>query len=434
LETRLAPLAASLRAGQLTLDTYLEQLETHFMRQEAQVQAFVPEPDRFVRLHREAAELEKRYPNPESCPLLYGVPVGIKDIFHVDGLPTQAGSRMPAEILTGHEARSVSRLKQAGALILGKTVTTEFAYFAPGPTRNPHNLAHTPGGSSSGSAAGVAAGLCPLALGTQTIGSVIRPASFCGVVGFKPSFGRISTEGVIPVSVSLDHVGCFAQDVAGAMLAASVLVNEWREVERSADRPILGVPEGLYLQKTGVEGLVHFRATQQKLTQAGYEIRPARVMADFADIASRHKTLMAAEMALVHKAWFSQYKRLYRPETVDLIEQGQQVSPEVLAQCRAGQAQLRRELTALMVEQGIDLWLAPAAVGPAPATLESTGDPVMNLPWTQAGLPAINLPTGFAQNGLPLGLQLVGRWQQDEDLLIWAERISDEPNLLQARQ
>jgi len=434
LETRLAPLAAGLRAGQLTLDTYLKQLESRFIRREAQIQAFVPEPARFERLRREAADLENRYPNPESRPPLYGIPVGIKDIFHADGLPTQAGSRLPAEILTGPEARSVAQLKQAGALILGKTVTTEFAYFAPGPTRNPHNLAHTPGGSSSGSAAGVAAGLCPLALGTQTIGSVIRPASFCGVVGFKPGFDRISTEGVIPVSVSLDHVGCFTQDVAGAILAAKMLVNNWREIKPPAHRPVLGVPEGPYLQKAGSEGLAHFRATQQKLAQAGYEIRPVSIMADFAGIVSRHKTLMAAEMAMVHQEWFARYKRLYRPETVELIEQGQQVSPEVVEQCRAGQAQLKRELTSLMLEQGIDLWLAPAAVGPAPATLESTGDPIMNLPWTQAGLPAVNLPTGFAQNGLPLGLQLVGRWHQDEDLLAWAERISDEVNLLQTKQ
>jgi len=434
LETRLAPLAAGLRGGQLTLDAYLEQLETRFIEREAQIQAFVPEPARFERLRREAADLENRYPHPESRPPLYGVPVGVKDIFHVDGLPTQAGSRLPTEILTGPQARSVSQLKQAGALILGKTVTTEFAYFAPGPTRNPHNLAHTPGGSSSGSAAGVAAGLCPLALGTQTIGSVIRPASFCGVVGFKPSFDRISTEGVIPVSKSLDHVGYFTQDVAGAMLAAKVLVNDWCEVKPPARRPVLGVPEGPYLQKAGAEGLVHFRAVQQKLAQAGYEIRSVGVMADFTDIVSRHKTLMAAEMAMVHQEWFARYKHLYRPETAELIEQGQQVSPEIVEQCRTGQAQLRGELTSLMAEQGIDIWLAPAAVGPAPATLESTGDPIMNLPWTQAGLPAVNLPTGFAQNGLPLGLQLVGGWHQDEDLLVWAERISDEANLLQAGQ
>jgi Asp-tRNA(Asn)/Glu-tRNA(Gln) amidotransferase A subunit family amidase len=333
---------------------------------------------------------------------------------------------LPQDVLAGQEAQSVTQLKQAGALILGKTVTTEFAYFAPGPTRNPHNLAHTPGGSSSGSAAGVAAGLCPLALGTQTIGSVIRPASFCGVVGFKPSFGRISVEGVIPVSVSLDHVGCFTQDVAGAILAAQALVPDWNEIQSKPDRPVLGVPDGPYLEKTSTEGLAHFKATQQKLVQAGYEIRPIKAMADFEDIVNRHKTLMAAEMAMVHQEWFAQYKELYRPETVDLIQRGQQVSAEMLEQCLAGQKQLRKDLMSMMVEQGIDMWVAPAAVGSAPATLESTGDPIMNLPWTQAGLPAINLPTGLAENGLPLGLQLVAGWQEDENLLGWAGQIAKE--------
>ncbi len=140
-------------------------------------------------------------------PPLFGIPIGIKDIFHVNGFSTHAGSRLPPKQLMGEEAKCVSDLKKAGALILGKTVTTEFAYFEPGPTMNPHNPNHTPGGSSSGSAAAVAAGLCPLALGSQTIGSIIRPASFCGVVGYKPSYDRISRDGVIPVSPSLDHIG-----------------------------------------------------------------------------------------------------------------------------------------------------------------------------------------------------------------------------------
>jgi len=154
--------------------------------------------------------------------------VGIKDIFHVDGFVTRAGTRVPPERFAGPEAASVALLREAGALIAGKTVTTEFAYFEPGPTRNPHNPAHTPGGSSSGSAAAVAAGLCQLALGTQTIGSVIRPAAFCGVVGFKPSFGRIPTSGLVYFSRTIDHVGLFTQDLDGMELAASVLCRDWQ--------------------------------------------------------------------------------------------------------------------------------------------------------------------------------------------------------------
>jgi Asp-tRNA(Asn)/Glu-tRNA(Gln) amidotransferase A subunit family amidase len=422
--TNLTLLTKTLRNGQLSLGTYIDQLKAHFNAQETQILAFLPEPDRFERLHREAADLESRFPNPRSRPLLYGVPVGVKDIFHVDGFATQAGSQLPPETLAGAEAQSVTQLKEAGALILGKTVTTEFAYFAPGSTRNPHNPAHTPGGSSSGSAAAVAAGFCPLALGTQTIGSVIRPAAFCGVVGFKPSFGRISTRGVIPLSTSLDHVGLFTQDIGGATLAARVLVEHWRNDESVPGQPILGVPAGPYLQKADAESLTHFEATQEKLAAAGFAIQTVEALPDFEEIVEQHKTLVAADAAITHRDWFAKFGHLYHPQTAELIERGQQVSPEDLSRYRTGREQLRQSVVALMAEHGIDIWLTPATVGPAPATLKSTGDPIMNLPWTYAGLPAVNLPAGFAANGLPLGLQLVAGWQQDEKLLAWADQIS----------
>ena len=170
----LIDLARNLRSGALSVEEYLGRLQLHFDPREGQLRAFLPETGRFDRLRDEAKALQFRYPRPEERPPLYGVPVGIKDIFHVDGYPTKAGSRLPEDELGGQEAASVSLLKEVGALILGKTVTTEFAYFAPGPTRNPHHLEHTPGGSSSGSAAAVGAGLAPLALGTQTIGSITR--------------------------------------------------------------------------------------------------------------------------------------------------------------------------------------------------------------------------------------------------------------------
>ena len=434
IEIRLVPLAANLRNGYLGLTTYLGQLETQFAAQEARVQAFVPEEGRFERLRREAAALEARYREPASRPPLYGVPIGVKDIFHVEGFLTRAGSSLPVDLLTGPEAESVTQLKQAGALILGKTVTTEFAYFAPGPTRNPRNPAHTPGGSSSGSAAAVGAGLCPLALGSQTIGSILRPASFCGVVGFKPSFGRISSAGVIPFAVSLDHIGFFTQDVASASLAAAVICKNWgneeartrggEDIQVRSNRLVLGVPLGPYLRKASPEGLAHFHATQKKLEQAGFEVRPVEAMPNFEQIASQHQALAAGEVALVHRDWYAQFSTLYHPKTAGLIERGQQVSPEQLATYRAGREQLRQELITLMAEHGISAWISPAAVGAAPASLESTGDPIMNLPWTYTGLPAISLPSGFSENGLPLGLQVVAGWYEDEKLLRWAEQIA----------
>jgi Asp-tRNA(Asn)/Glu-tRNA(Gln) amidotransferase A subunit family amidase len=188
----------------------------------------------------------------------------------------------------------------------------------------------------------------------------------------------------------------------------------------------LGVPEGPYLQKANAEGLNHFRAAQEKLVRAGFEICPVEAMADFDEVFDRHRTLVAAEAALVHRDWFKSFAGLYRPQTVELIERGQQVSPEELEACRAGREQLRRKLAALMADHGISAWIAPSAQGTAPATLESTGDSVMNLPWSHAGLPVVNLPSGLAENGLPLGLQLVAGWREDEKLLAWAGQIASQ--------
>ncbi len=400
----------------------LDRLESHFRDREPSLQAFVPEEDRFERLHRDADELLARFSETEARPALFGMPVGVKDILHVDGFPTRAGSRLSPEELRGPEAASVTRLKQAGALILGKTVSTEFAYFAPGPTRNPHHPERTPGGSSSGSAAAVAAGLCPLALGTQTIGSLIRPAAFCGVVGFKPSYGRISTEGVIPLAPSLDHVGILTPDVAGATLAAQVLFPDWK-IAASRRRPVLGVPESPYLARPTEEARAHFHATCERLTAAGFEIWSMPAMPNFEEIETRHRRLVAAEAARVHEEWFRRFRGLYAAQTADLIKWGQTVSAAEMEQDLAGRGKLRDELTASMNSHGIDLWLSPAALGPAPRGLATTGDPIMNLPWTYAGMPTLGLPAGLSIERLPLGLQVTGRFGADEELLAWGAEI-----------
>jgi Asp-tRNA(Asn)/Glu-tRNA(Gln) amidotransferase A subunit family amidase len=402
----------------------LEQVEELFAQREPALQAFVPEKGRFARLHREIEEVFAAHPKPMDRAYLFGIPIGVKDLFHVDGLPTRAGSRLPPEELAGPEAEVVTRLRAIGALILGKTVATEFAYFAPGPTRNPHHPEHTPGGSSSGSAAAVAAGLCPAALGTQTIGSIIRPAAFCGVVGFKPSHGRISTRGVIPLAPSLDHVGFLTRDVLGAISLTTALMPDWSfSISSSFRQPVLGVPEGPYLSHVSEEGLAHFRDTCDWLTSR-YKVRPVQAMPDFDKIVARHLRLLAAEAAQVHADWFRRHRDLYAPQTAQLIERGQAVSPGQLARDRAGRARLRGELTALMDEHGIDLWLSPSAPGPAPHGLAATGDPVMNLPWTYAGLPVLGVPSGKSADGLPLGLQITGRWQGDEDLLNFGDDIA----------
>ena len=402
----------------------IDQIEACFTKREPQVRAFLAEDGRFDRLRRETRQLLDRFPQPDRRPPLFGVLVGVKDIFRVDGFPTRAGSRLPPGLFAGAEAESVTRLRQAGALILGKTVSTEFAYFVPGPTRNPRNLQHTPGGSSSGSAAAVAAGLCPVTLGTQTIGSIIRPAAFCGVVGYKSSYDRISRSGVIPLSPSLDHVGLFAAEVADVKRSAQLLIGDWTlRAEIEARQPILGIPEGPYLHSASEEGFRHFRSASDRLRVAGYEIKSVPAMPDFEAIRSRHNLIVAAEAAQVHTDWFTRYGDLYHSKTAELIRRGQAVSDEALTEALRGRAQLRAELSELMAAHQIDLWITPATPGPAPLGLESTGDPVMNLPWTHSGLPAISLPCGTNEAGLPLGLQVIGGWYQDEQLLAWAEEL-----------
>ena len=419
----LAALAAELRSGEESLPGMLARLfKERFETIEPQIQSFVPEANLFERLLQEAEALESRYPDPESRPLLYGVPVGVKDIFHVDGFVTRAGTKLPPELFAGTEAGVVNKLRDAGALIAGKTVTTEFAYYEPGPTRNPHHLAHTPGGSSSGSAAAVAAGLVPLANGTQTVGSVIRPAAFCGIVGYKPSFDRIDTTGLVIFSQSADHVGLFTQDVAGMWLAASVLVNDWRNDITADDRPVLAVPDGPYLQQA--EALAAFEAQVERLEAAGFSVRRIATLDDIEAIGDLHDDMIAAELAHGHAEWFAEFEHLYRPRTAGMIRRGQSVDADRLQSARAHRLQLRERLQAQLRQAGADVWISPAAPGTAPEGIQSTGNPALNMPWTHAGLPAVTVPAGRDDDNLPLGLQISGAFNDDEHLLLRAGTIA----------
>lgn len=411
-----------LRSGKLEISDYLREIEMRFENREPELQAFLPETDRFARLRRDTEHLLVRFPRAEMRPPLFGVPIGVKDIFHVAGFTTRAGSRVPAEMLQGEEAECVQQLRRAGALVLGKTVTTEFAYFAPGPTRNPRNSAHTPGGSSSGSAAAVGAGICPLALGTQTIGSIIRPASFCGVVGFKPSFGRVSTAGVIALSPSFDHVGFFVRSVADAEWVAPWLCRDWQPAANVGPKPILGIPKGPYIDHASREMRSAFDRACGKLAGAGFTLKPVAVMSDFERVRERHYLIVNAEAARAHRDWFPRFRDCYHAKTVGKLELGRGTSDDVLScalkDCAAFIVQMRQR----MEEHAIDVWLSPAAIGPAPAGLDSTGDPVMNLPWTQLGFPSLTLPMAEA-DGLPVGLQLSADRDRDEKLLAWAREI-----------
>ena len=403
----------------LRIDSICDRIEAC----EERVRALLPEPERRARLQREAEALPGRHPEPAARPPLFGALVAVKDIFRVDGFATRGGSALPPELFSGAEASSVTRLREAGALVLGKTVTTEFAYVDPGSTANPHDLRCTPGGSSSGSAAAVAAGYAPLALGTQTVGSVIRPAAFCGVVGFKPSAGRIPIDGVIPFSRSVDHVGTFTTDAASARLAASVLCDRWEDAPPlEGALPALGLPAGEYLAPVDPDARRAFEAGVTELEKAGCRLVPTAALADIEALRERHGRLIAAEFAQVHADWFRAWGALYRPRSAMMMRAAAAAPPDAVERGRESSLALRRELESHMDARDIACWVSPATPGPAPRGLDSTGDPAMNLPWTHAGLPTVTLPAGRLR-GLPLGLQLSARFGSDELLLAWAQRL-----------
>ena len=386
---------------------------------EPRLRALVPETNRRLRL---TAELEAAPEGP-----LRHLLVGVKDIFHARGLPTRAGTALPgglfaAEDVEESDAECVAALRAAGAVVLGKAVTTEFAYFEPGPTRNPRDPAHTPGGSSSGSAAAVAAGYCELALGSQTVGSVIRPAAYCGVVGFKPTFGRVPRGGLLPCSPSVDTVGLFAPDTATATRGVEVIVDAWdpaaAEGHREAPRPVLGIPEGPYLRQASPEGLAGFEEQAARLGSAGFRVKRLEVLTDIEEVNRRHRDVHGAEMALVHAEWLEEHLDLYKPLTREFLLRGREIPEARLLKGREGRGRLRLQLEQVMAAEGVDLWICPSAPGPAPRGLQATGDPIMNLPWTHAGLPALSLPAGEVGR-LPLGLQCVAAHGRDEALLAW---------------
>lgn len=391
--------------------------------------AFVDEPGRAGRVRAAAEALAERWPDPADRPALYGVPLGVKDVFRTDGLPTRAGSALPPEEFAGPEATAVTRLRAAGAVVAGKTVTAEFAYFAPGPTRNPHHLEHTPGGSSSGSAAAVAAGLVPLALGTQTVGSIVRPAAYCGCIGFKPTYGRVPCDGVVANAPTFDTVGLFAGDLPLLAAAAAALCDSWTPPPRTDALPVLGVPTGPYLDQADLGACGELAAQITALREAGYRVREVPALGDVAEVNRRQRVVNLVELARSHEAWFDRYAEGYRPQTADGVREGRSVDAATYAAALDEVHAFRRTLPAAMVDAGVDLWICPSATGPAPRGLDTTGSPLMNVPWTQAGLPALSLPAGAVARepggpALPVGLQVVGRPGADEQLLAWAAGIA----------
>jgi Asp-tRNA(Asn)/Glu-tRNA(Gln) amidotransferase A subunit family amidase len=419
--------ARLIREGVISAEQLVAACLARVRETDAEVQAWTfLDPDHALAQARaaDAWRLEGRPTGP-----LHGVPVGIKDIIDTADMPTENGSVLYAGRTPSRDATVVAMLRAAGAVIMGKTVTTEFATRAPGKTRNPHNPAHTPGGSSSGSAAAVAAGMVPLALGSQTGGSTIRPAAFCGVYGFKPTHGLIPRHGMFMLSRTLDHVGLFARTVEDlAMLTTQVAGHDERDpdtrprarvpfVQVAAEEPPL--PPMFAFVKTP-----HWERTDEETKAAfaelvehlGDRVEEVELFPSAAEAWDWHQTIMDAEVAAnLEREWDHGRDRLSQSLRAR-IEHGRQV--RALDYQRAV-ARIRpvHESFLELFEQRYDAILTPAALGTAPKGLESTGDPVFCALWTLCGMPAISLPLLQGSNGLPLGVQLVGPREGDARLL-----------------
>jgi Asp-tRNA(Asn)/Glu-tRNA(Gln) amidotransferase A subunit family amidase len=370
------------------------------------------------------AQARARDREPPRGPL-HGVPVGVKDIMDTPDMPTTYGSSIYAGHRPAADAACVARLRAAGAVVLGKTVSTEFATFKPAKTANPHDPGHTPGGSSSGSAAAVADFMVPLALGSQTVGSVIRPAAFCGVVGFKPTYGRFDLAGVKALAEGLDTLGFFARTVDDAVLLAGALEGRpWDAPKESASCRIglCRTPDWHHAQP---ETRAALENSAQRLTAAGYEAHNLDLPEGFETLGEAHQTIFTAEAVRALALEWRDHRAALSPKLQALLREGE-ACPE--ARYRAAVETARRYRDRLDdVFANVDVLLAPSAPGEAPAGRESTGDPVLNRLWTLLHVPCVTLPVARGPHGLPVGIQLIGARTQDEALLARAAAIERIP-------
>ena len=364
---------------------------------------------------RAALRLDERFKRQGSLGALHGVPVGIKDIFDTADLPTEWGTKTQEGRQPERNCALVTALRSKGCVVIGKTVTTAFAYFDTGPTRNPASLDHTPGGSSSGSAAAVAAGMVPLAVGSQTQGSVLRPASFCGVTGFKPGFGVLPLERVMPFAPSLDHAGLFTATPGEMRLVWRALDFDTRSAPAESVTTLPWPPTGSATPAIR-EAVASALAT---LEAAGVAVQQVRRPSFFDDLPPALLTVMAKEAAQVHGRLYRKHGRRVGAKLASLLDEGMRIpdgdyraAVATLKACRASYAQWAVDHPIVAT---------PAAPGPALRGLGSSGDPCCNAPFTALGAPAISVPMPLRENQLPMGLQLTSACAGEAALLASAE-------------
>ena len=428
-------LARVIRAGEVTAEDAVCACLARIRQVEAEVQAWAfLDPDYALAQARQADRLRRE---GRDLGPLHGVPVGVKDIFDTADMPTEDGTVLHAGRRPAEDATVVALLRQAGAIVLGKTVTTELAVYAPGKTRNPHDVRRTPGGSSSGSAAAVAARMVPLALGTQTNGSVIRPAAYCGVVGYKPTYGTISRHGVLRESPPLDQVGVFARSVADAALLAQQLMafDERDPALRPTAPPDLvraaaadpPVPPRLAFVKTPMwdQAAEDTRRAFATLCHGfGAQVREVTLPPIFDGAVAWHQTIMEADLAKNFAAEHAGGKEQLSVTLRQMIERGQQVPAVDYNRAVEQIPALNRALGELWAS--CDAILTPATTSVAPLGLQSTGSPIFCTIWTLCGMPAITLPILKGDDGMPMGAQLVSARGDDARLLRTARWLADQ--------
>jgi Asp-tRNA(Asn)/Glu-tRNA(Gln) amidotransferase A subunit family amidase len=422
-ELSAAQAARSIAAGELTSEALVASCLERIAERDETVRAWA-----FLDRAQALAQARALDRMPRRSPL-HGVPFGIKDIIDTADLPTEYNS----PIYRGHrpkaDAACVALLRRAGCLILGKTVTTEFANNHPSQTRNPLDSAHTPGGSSSGSAAAVADFMVPAALGTQTGGSVIRPAAYCGAFACKPSFGSINRAGTKFVAESLDTIGVFARSVEDLGLSLEILASRPFTASRvEKEKPRIGLCRTPRWSEADPATQANLERAAARLAEAGAQVRDFELPAGSVELFDRHRLIMGFEdvraLAWEYENFPNEISKTLKPR----LDEGWKVSRADYDGMRERARQCRRALSQQMSDQrrGVDVLLTPSATSEAPASLASTGDPVFNRAWTLFGVPCVTLPYGKGAHGLPLGIQLVGAFDADAALLRWAGWIEEK--------
>jgi Asp-tRNA(Asn)/Glu-tRNA(Gln) amidotransferase A subunit family amidase len=395
-------LVRQIETGALTPRAVIDRCADAIAKRDGEIGAFVALD---IEAARERAERLKTLP-------LRGLPIGVKDIYDTADLPTQYGSAIYAGHRPKADAAMVALIRRAGGVVIGKTVTTEFASLQPAGTRNPHNLAHTPGGSSSGSAAAVAAGLVPIALGSQTGGSVIRPAAYCGVVGFKPSFRLMPTIGMKCFSWSLDTVGLFAAGVADAAFAAALISGRDLRIDGSEPTaPRIALVRTQSWAEASVSMQDAIARAARAAEAAGAKVIDVELPPIFETATQAHGTIQDHEAYRALADEIDRHRDRLGPILREQLDKAAAITPAAYDDARRLARQARRALVDFM--EGTDVLLTPSAPGAAPHGLSSTGKPTFNRLWTLLGTPCVNVPGLFDSAGLPLGVQIVGRFARD---------------------